>query len=104
MAGTDQHGHNGGETYKGLPEPYRVARYGFSKNRLAMTFDDGPDPEWTPKILDILKRKHVPGPFLLTRPQAEKFGGLTQRLHRESHEIRNHTFAHPDISSSGTGY
>jgi len=49
-----------GETFKSLPEPYRVARYGASKNQLAITFDDGPDPEWTPKILDVLKRERCP--------------------------------------------
>ncbi len=93
-----------GETFKSLPEPYRVARYGFSKNQLAMTFDDGPDPEWTPKILDVLKREHVPGAFFLIGIQAEKFSSLTQRIYREGHEIGNHTFTHPDISSIGTGY
>jgi cellulose synthase/poly-beta-1,6-N-acetylglucosamine synthase-like glycosyltransferase/spore germination protein YaaH/peptidoglycan/xylan/chitin deacetylase (PgdA/CDA1 family) len=93
-----------GETFKSLPEPYRVARYGFSKNQLAMTFDDGPDPEWTPKILDVLKREQVPGAFFLIGIQAEKFSSLTQRIYREGHEIGNHTFTHPDISSIGTGY
>src|SRR5450631_41305 len=93
-----------GEAFKRLPEPYRVARYGFSKNQIAMTFDDGPDPEWTPKILDILKHKQVPATFFLIGIQAEKFGGLTQRVYREGHEIGNHTFTHPDISSIGTGY
>ncbi len=93
-----------GEDFKSLPEPYRVARYGFSKNQLAMTFDDGPDPEWTPKILDVLKREHVPGTFFLIGIQAEKFSSLTQRIYREGHEIGNHTFTHPDISSIGTGY
>jgi len=93
-----------GETFKSLPEPYRVARYGASKNLLAMTFDDGPDPQWTPKILDVLKREHVPGTFFLIGIQAEKFGSLTQRIYREGHEIGNHTFTHPDISSIGTGY
>jgi|CZLA01.1.fsa_nt_gi cellulose synthase/poly-beta-1,6-N-acetylglucosamine synthase-like glycosyltransferase/spore germination protein YaaH/peptidoglycan/xylan/chitin deacetylase (PgdA/CDA1 family) len=92
------------ESFKSLPEPYRVARYGFSKNQLAMTFDDGPDPEWTPKILDVLKSAHVPATFFLIGIQAEKFGNLTQRVYREGHEIGNHTFTHPDISSIGTGY
>ncbi len=93
-----------GEDFKSLPEPYRMARYGASKNELAMTFDDGPDPEWTPKILDVLKREHVPGAFFLIGIQAEKFGSLTQRIYREGHEIGNHTFTHPDISSIGTAY
>src|SRR5271166_5290114 len=93
-----------GEEFKSLPEPYRMARYGASKNQLAMTFDDGPDPEWTPKILDVLKREHVPGTFFLIGIQAEKFSSLTRRMYREGHEIGNHTFTHPDISSIGTGY
>jgi peptidoglycan-N-acetylglucosamine deacetylase len=93
-----------GEDFKSLPQPYRVARYGFSKNELAMTFDDGPDPEWTPKILDVLKREHVPGTFFLIGIQSEKFGSLTKRIYREGHEIGNHTFTHPDISSIGSGY
>ena len=94
----------GGESFKTLPEPYRVARYGASKNQLAITFDDGPDPEWTPKILDVLKREHVPATFFLIGIQVEKFGSLTQRIFREGHEIGNHTFTHPDISSIGNGY
>ena len=47
----------GDETFESLPEPYRVGRYGSSPNQMAITFDDGPDPEWTPKILDVLKRE-----------------------------------------------
>jgi cellulose synthase/poly-beta-1,6-N-acetylglucosamine synthase-like glycosyltransferase/spore germination protein YaaH/peptidoglycan/xylan/chitin deacetylase (PgdA/CDA1 family) len=93
-----------GEEFKSLPQPYRVARYGFSKKQLAITFDDGPDPVWTPKILDVLKREHVPGTFFLIGIQAEKFSSITQRIYREGHEIGNHTFTHPDISSIGTGY
>jgi cellulose synthase/poly-beta-1,6-N-acetylglucosamine synthase-like glycosyltransferase/spore germination protein YaaH/peptidoglycan/xylan/chitin deacetylase (PgdA/CDA1 family) len=93
-----------GEDFKSLPEPYRVARYGASKNQLAITFDDGPDPQWTPKILDVLKRERVPGTFFLIGIQAEKFSSLTQRIYREGHEIGNHTFTHPDISSIGNTY
>jgi hypothetical protein len=92
------------ETFKDLPEPYRVARYGASQKQLAITFDDGPDPQWTPKILDVLKREHVPATFFLIGLQAQNFGGLTSRIYREGHEIGNHTFTHPDISNIGSNY
>jgi cellulose synthase/poly-beta-1,6-N-acetylglucosamine synthase-like glycosyltransferase/peptidoglycan/xylan/chitin deacetylase (PgdA/CDA1 family)/spore germination protein YaaH len=92
------------ETFKSLPEPYRVARYGASQKQIAITFDDGPDPEWTPKMLDILKREHVPATFFLIGIQADKFAGITRRIYDEGHEIGNHTFTHPDISGIGTRY
>src|SRR5581483_3718297 len=87
------------QTFESLPEPYRVARYGSSAKQLAITFDDGPDPEWTPKILDVLKREHAPALFFLIGIQADKFGGITKRVYDEGHEIGNHTFTHPDISN-----
>ena len=89
------------ETLDPLPEPYRVGRYGASPNKMAITFDDGPDPEWTPKILDVLKREHVPATFFLIGIQAENFAAITSRIYREGHEIGNHTFTHPDISNLG---
>src|SRR5215470_9942495 len=92
------------ETFNDLPEPYRVARYGGSKKQLAITFDDGPDPEWTPKILDVLKREHAPATFFLIGIQADKFSGLTNRIYRDGHEVGNHTFTHPDISNIGSSY
>jgi spore germination protein YaaH/peptidoglycan/xylan/chitin deacetylase (PgdA/CDA1 family) len=92
------------EILRTLPEPYRVARYGGTQKQLALTFDDGPDPEWTPKILDVLKREHVPATFFLIGIEAEKFSGLTKRIYQEGHEIGNHTFTHPDISTIGTAY
>nr|MBA3913787.1 glycosyltransferase [Terriglobales bacterium] len=87
------------ETFSALPEPYRVARYGASPNKVAITFDDGPDPEWTPKILDVLKREHATATFFLIGIQADKFPGLTARVYREGNLIGNHTFTHPDISN-----
>ena len=89
------------ESFNLLPEPYRVARYGSSKNELAITFDDGPDPDWTPKILDVLKREHAPAVFFLIGLQAQKFSSITKRVYDEGHEIGNHTFTHPDISNIG---
>jgi len=87
------------QSFDPLPQPYRVARYGASPNQLAITFDDGPDPEWTPKILDVLKREHAPATFFLIGIQADKFADVTDRIYREGHEIGNHTFTHPDISN-----
>src|SRR6202042_3498660 len=54
------------ENFQSLPEPFRVGRYGYSPNQVVLTFDDGHDPDWTPKILHALKRKHAPATFFLT--------------------------------------
>ena len=90
------------EVFQTLPEPYRVARYGYSPNKVVITFDDGPDPEWTPKILDILKEKHASATFFLIGIQADKFSGLTRRVYAEQNTIGNHTFTHPDITNMST--
>ena len=92
------------ESFDSLPEPYRVARYGSSPDKVAITFDDGPDPEWTPKILDVLKREQAPASFFLIGIQADKFSDVTDRIYREGHEIGNHTFTHPDISNISQGF
>ena len=87
------------QVFQTLPEPYRVARYGAMAKQVAITFDDGPDPEWTPKILDVLKREHAPATFFLIGIQAENNSALTRRIYQEGHEIGNHTFTHPNISN-----
>ena len=92
------------QSFESLPEPYRVARYGSSPDKVAITFDDGPDPEWTPKILDVLKREQAPAAFFLIGIQADKFSDITDRIYREGHEIGNHTFTHPDISNISKGF
>jgi peptidoglycan-N-acetylglucosamine deacetylase len=92
------------QSFDSLPEPYRVARYGSSADKVAITFDDGPDPEWTPKILDVLKAQQAPASFFLIGIQADKFGDVTDRIYREGHEIGNHTFTHPDISNISRGF
>jgi cellulose synthase/poly-beta-1,6-N-acetylglucosamine synthase-like glycosyltransferase/spore germination protein YaaH/peptidoglycan/xylan/chitin deacetylase (PgdA/CDA1 family) len=87
------------EVFQNLPEPYRVARYGYSPHKVVLTFDDGPDPEWTPKILDILKEKNASATFFLIGIQADKFSGLTKRIYEEGNTIGNHTFTHPDVTN-----
>jgi cellulose synthase/poly-beta-1,6-N-acetylglucosamine synthase-like glycosyltransferase/spore germination protein YaaH/peptidoglycan/xylan/chitin deacetylase (PgdA/CDA1 family) len=92
------------EVFQTLPEPYRVGRYGYSPNKIALTFDDGPDPEWTPKILDVLKQKDAKATFFLIGIQTDKFAGIAKRIYREGNTIGNHTFTHPDVSNISTTY
>jgi len=92
------------ETMDTLPEPYRVARYGYNPKAVTITFDDGPDPQWTPKILDVLKRENATATFFLIGLEAKDFGSVTSRIYREGHEIGNHTFTHPDISNISRSY
>jgi peptidoglycan-N-acetylglucosamine deacetylase len=80
------------------PRSYIVEYYGYHPNQVAISFDDGPDPKWTPKILDILKQKGVKGTFFLIGNEAAENIGLMQRVAREGNEIGNHTYTHPDIS------
>ena len=87
-----------------LPLPYQLAQYGAQPKSVAITFDDGPDPTFTPKILDVLKAKGVKGTFFLIGAQAQKDPALTRRLYREGHVIGNHTFYHPDISNISKQY
>jgi peptidoglycan-N-acetylglucosamine deacetylase len=87
------------EVFQNLPEPYRVGRYGYSPNKIALTFDDGPDPEWTPKILDVLKQKHATATFFLIGIQADKFSSIAKRIYAEGNTIGNHTFTHPDVTN-----
>ena len=92
------------EVFQTLPQPYRVGRYGYSPNKVALTFDDGPDPEWTPKILDVLKEKNATATFFLIGIQTDKFSGIAKRIYKEGHTIGNHTFTHPDVSNISTAY
>lgn len=80
------------------PTSYEVNYFGYQPKKLAISFDDGPDPEWTPKILDVLKQYNVKGTFFLIGEEAQDNVDVMQRLYREGHEIGNHTYTHPDIS------
>jgi cellulose synthase/poly-beta-1,6-N-acetylglucosamine synthase-like glycosyltransferase/peptidoglycan/xylan/chitin deacetylase (PgdA/CDA1 family) len=88
-----------GEQFQQLPRPYEASQYGASYDQeVALTFDDGPDPRWTPEILDVLKAEHVPAAFFVLGSEASQHPLLLQRIYREGHEIGNHTWSHPDIS------
>ena len=86
------------ERMESLPRSYVVQQYGYHPNKLALTFDDGPDPTWTPKILDVLKQYNVKAAFMVIGEQGQDNTGILKRYVREGHEIGNHTYTHPDIS------
>jgi peptidoglycan-N-acetylglucosamine deacetylase len=67
-------------------------------HQVAITFDDGPDPRWTPKILDILKAANVKAAFFLVGVNAERYPSLVRRIVNEGHEIGNHTYYHPNLA------
>lgn len=86
------------ETYDVLPTSYIIQRYGARPGMVALTFDDGPDGRWTPKILDILRAKEVRATFFVIGQNMQKSPGLVQREVREGHVVGGHTWTHPNIS------
>ena len=90
------------ESMDSYPLSYTLEYYGYQKKKVALSFDDGPDAEWTPRILDVLKKYHAPASFFMIGEIAGNNVGVMQRAYREGHEIGNHTFTHPDISEIST--
>ncbi|MEV6396424.1 glycosyltransferase [Streptomyces sp. NPDC051907] len=78
---------------EGEPKALRVP-----DKKLVLTFDDGPDPVWTPKVLDKLKQHDAHAVFFVTGTMASRHPELVERMVREGHEIGLHTFNHPDLS------
>ncbi|MBS1724996.1 MAG: glycosyltransferase [Armatimonadetes bacterium] len=85
--------------YKRYATPYVVRKQGYKPGKLVLTFDDGPDPTWTPQILDKLHQYGVPAAFFCIGNNVESWPNLVQRAYREGHEIGNHSFLHPDLGA-----
>jgi cellulose synthase/poly-beta-1,6-N-acetylglucosamine synthase-like glycosyltransferase/peptidoglycan/xylan/chitin deacetylase (PgdA/CDA1 family) len=79
-----------GPTIRSLGAPPRT---------VALTFDDGPDPTWTPRILAVLRRLHVPATFFVVGARVAEHPGLLRREVAEGEEIGVHTFTHVDLGS-----
>lgn len=65
---------------------------------IALTFDDGPENYWTPKILDILKEKKVKATFFVIGQQAQYNSDMLRRIDAAGHIVGNHTFSHADLT------
>lgn len=73
---------------------YRVFRKGTGRNEFALTFDDGPDPRFTPLLLDLLKKYDAKATFFVVGSNAERYPDLIQRIHEEGHLIGIHNYVH----------
>jgi cellulose synthase/poly-beta-1,6-N-acetylglucosamine synthase-like glycosyltransferase/peptidoglycan/xylan/chitin deacetylase (PgdA/CDA1 family) len=76
-----------------------VSRERSPGRRLALTFDDGPDPRWTPRIASALRRLHAPATFFVIGSKVVRHPDLVRSLHRWGFELGNHTFTHVDLAS-----
>jgi peptidoglycan/xylan/chitin deacetylase (PgdA/CDA1 family) len=63
----------------------------------ALTFDDGPDPEHTPRVLDILEREGVQATFFLIGQRAAANAGIARRMAGDGHDLGNHTWSHRSL-------
>lgn len=88
-----------GVTYSKLPMPFEIQRSGAANtSSIALTFDDGPDPDVTPKILDILEQKHAPAAFFIVGENGLEHPGILRRIAADGFEIGNHSYTHPNLA------
>jgi cellulose synthase/poly-beta-1,6-N-acetylglucosamine synthase-like glycosyltransferase/peptidoglycan/xylan/chitin deacetylase (PgdA/CDA1 family)/spore germination protein YaaH len=102
QATVDRHDLITDERFPRLPLPYEIRRSGYRPGLVALTFDDGPDPAWTPQILDVLKAKHAPATFFVVGENALGQRALLAREIGEGHEVGNHSYTHPNLGDAST--
>jgi cellulose synthase/poly-beta-1,6-N-acetylglucosamine synthase-like glycosyltransferase/peptidoglycan/xylan/chitin deacetylase (PgdA/CDA1 family)/spore germination protein YaaH len=90
------------ENYDVIPTGYVIERYGARPGKVALTFDDGPDPRWTPKILDILKQKQANATFFVIGQNMADWPSLVKREIDEGNVVGNHSYTHPNIGAIST--
>lgn len=78
----------------GKPRAFQIPR-----KTAILSFDDGPDPAWTPKILAVLRRYRVPASFFVVGAHAASYPGLVKDELRDGDEVGSHTYTHPDLAT-----
>jgi cellulose synthase/poly-beta-1,6-N-acetylglucosamine synthase-like glycosyltransferase/peptidoglycan/xylan/chitin deacetylase (PgdA/CDA1 family) len=100
-----------GDTFELTSEEQELAREssfiihksGYSataQRTISLTFDDGPDPVWTPRLLDVLSEEEIPATFFVTGENAAAHPDVVERMLREGHSVANHTLTHVDVSEA----
>jgi peptidoglycan/xylan/chitin deacetylase (PgdA/CDA1 family) len=75
-----------------------LARAPWTPRRVALTFDDGPHPDYTDRLLDVLRAGHAKATFFVVGSQAEGHPALIEDILREGCEVANHTYTHPNLT------
>ena len=91
------------QTYTQLPTSYVVNGFGAVPGKVALTFDDGPDPAWTPQILDVLKQKQAVATFFVIGENAAANPDLVRRIVDDGNEVGNHSYTHPNLANVPLG-
>ena len=79
----------------------RIRSYSMPARTVALTFDDGPDPTWTPKILAVLRRYRVPATFFLVGAHVASYPGLVREELSDGGEVGSHTYTHANLATAG---
>lgn len=89
-----------------MPPPGSIVRTlqpvaSFGPNLATFTFDDGPNPTWTPQILDVLARYRIRATFFMVGTAARRYPDLVRRMIAEGHHVAIHTMTHPNLLTLG---
>jgi cellulose synthase/poly-beta-1,6-N-acetylglucosamine synthase-like glycosyltransferase/peptidoglycan/xylan/chitin deacetylase (PgdA/CDA1 family) len=76
----------------------QTATYHLPERTIALTFDDGPDPVWTPRVMQVLRKHGVRATFFVIGSQVSRHPEISRELGREGHELGIHTFTHPQLA------
>jgi cellulose synthase/poly-beta-1,6-N-acetylglucosamine synthase-like glycosyltransferase/spore germination protein YaaH/peptidoglycan/xylan/chitin deacetylase (PgdA/CDA1 family) len=87
------------ESFQSYPLSWRIQQMGAAPHKVALTFDDGPNPQWTPQILKILSEKKAPAAFFVIGEIASQEAKIVKDEFELGNEIGNHTFTHPEFDT-----
>ena len=93
----------GGAAPRAPRVPAQYNSVNMSRPIVALTFDDGPHPDLTPRLLDILRQQGVRATFYVIGRNVETYPDIARRIVAEGHEIANHSWSHPALTSIGAG-
>lgn len=82
------------------PDEGKIRNWPSGRKWVALTYDDGPHPEWTPKMIELLRSKNVKATFYLLGQEIKRFPDIAREIHENGFELGNHTMNHPNFNQS----